>query len=53
VLEWECCIKDSEQARRKAHPFIEAHIIQVATAPSTTFAAADRPGRQRKLLGLS
>src|SRR5207253_1709483 len=34
VLEWECCIKSSEQGAREGAPFIQRHIIQSA---STTF----------------
>lgn len=31
ALEWECCLKDSEQGAREGAPFIERHIIQAAT----------------------
>ncbi len=31
VLEWECCIKSSEQGATEGAPFIESHIIEVAT----------------------
>jgi sugar phosphate isomerase/epimerase len=53
VLEWECCLKDSEQGAAEGAPFIEAHIIQVATRAFDDFAASgvDQTAN-RKLLGL-
>jgi len=53
VLEWECCIKSSEQGGAEGAPFISSHIIQTPErafddfAPSGTDAAANR-----KMLGL-
>ena len=53
VLEWECCIKDSEQGAAEGAPFIEAHIIQVATRAFDDFAASGiDQAANRKLLGL-
>jgi sugar phosphate isomerase/epimerase len=54
VLEWECCLKDSEVGAAEGAPFIEAHIIQVAGRAFDDFASAgtDRAAN-RKLLGLS
>jgi len=54
VLEWECCIKDSEQGAREGAAFIKAHLIQVAGRAFDDFAAsgADQAAN-RKLLGLS
>ncbi|MGK7868080.1 sugar phosphate isomerase/epimerase family protein [Falsiroseomonas sp. E2-1-a20] len=40
VLEWECCIKDSEQGATEGAPFIAAHIIQVASRAFDDFAAS-------------
>lgn len=39
VLEWECCIKSSEQGATEGAPFIESHIIEVATRAFDDFAA--------------
>ncbi|WP_367915389.1 sugar phosphate isomerase/epimerase family protein [Leadbetterella sp. DM7] len=39
VLEWECCIKSSEQGAREGAPFIESHIIEVVTRAFDDFAA--------------
>lgn len=39
VLEWECCIKSSEQGAIEGAPFISDHIIEVATRAFDDFAA--------------
>jgi sugar phosphate isomerase/epimerase len=53
VLEWECCIKDSEQGAAEGAPFIEAHIIKVAARAFDDFAASGvDQAANRKLLGL-
>ena len=54
VLEWECCIKDSEQGAKEGAAFIESHIIQVAGRAFDDFAAsgADQAAN-RELLGLA
>jgi sugar phosphate isomerase/epimerase len=53
VLEWECCIKDSEQGAAEGAPFIEAHIIEVASRAFDDFAASGVDQEtNRKLLGL-
>ena len=54
VLEWECCIKDSEQGAKEGAAFIESHIIQVAGRAFDDFAASgvDRAAN-RQLLGLA
>jgi sugar phosphate isomerase/epimerase len=39
VLEWECCIKDSEQGAAEGAPFIARHIIQAARISFDDFAA--------------
>ncbi len=53
VLEWECCIKDSEQGAAEGAPFIARHIIEVATRTFDDFAAggADQAAN-RAMLGL-
>ncbi len=53
VLEWECCIKSSEQGAREGAPFIASHIIEVTETAFDDFAggAADT-ARNRRLLGL-
>jgi sugar phosphate isomerase/epimerase len=54
VLEWECCIKDSEQGAAEGAPFIARHIINVAARAFDDFAAsgADHEAN-RAVLGLS
>lgn len=53
VLEWECCIKSSEQGAREGAPFIARHIIEAATNAFDDFAGsgADQAAN-RKMLGL-
>jgi sugar phosphate isomerase/epimerase len=54
VLEWECCIKDSEQGAAEGAAFIEAHIIKVAGRAFDDFAASGvDQAANRKLLGLN
>jgi sugar phosphate isomerase/epimerase len=53
VLEWECCIKDSEQGAAEGAPFIAAHIIRVAERAFDDFAASGADmATNRRLLGL-
>jgi sugar phosphate isomerase/epimerase len=53
VLEWECCIKDSEQGAAEGAPFIDAHIIEVAKRAFDDFAASGvDDAMNRLLLGL-
>ncbi len=53
VLEWECCIKDSEQGAAEGAPFIESHIIEVATRAFDDFAASGvDEATNRRLLGI-
>jgi sugar phosphate isomerase/epimerase len=54
VLEWECCIKDSEQGAAEGAPFIASHIIAVASRAFDDFAAggADEAAN-RAMLGLA
>jgi sugar phosphate isomerase/epimerase len=53
VLEWECCIKSSEQGAEEGATFIADHIIRVATRAFDDFAAtvADE-NANRKALGI-
>lgn len=53
VLEWECCIKNSEQGAREGAPFIQKHIIQAVDRAFDDFAGAGTDEAMlRKLLGL-
>ena len=53
VLEWECCIKDSEQGAAEGAPFIARHIIQAASRAFDDFAAAGADAAaNRKMLGI-
>ncbi len=38
VLEWECCIKDSEQGAKEGAPFIANHMIKVTERAFDDFA---------------
>jgi sugar phosphate isomerase/epimerase len=51
VLEWECCLKDSEQGAAEGAPFIADHIIQVTATAFDDFAAggADEAANRRML----
>ena len=53
VLEWECCIKSSEQGAKEGAPFIARHIIQTANRAFDDFAksVADEEAN-RRMLGL-
>ena len=41
VMEWECCVKSSEQGAREGAPFIKDHIIEVAQKAFDDFAGGD------------
>jgi sugar phosphate isomerase/epimerase len=54
VVEWECCIKSSEQGAREGAPFIKKHIIEAATRAFDDFAdSGSDAAANRKLLGIS
>jgi sugar phosphate isomerase/epimerase len=54
VLEWECCIKDSEQGAREGAPFISRHIIEVTSKAFDDFAASGaNEAANRRMLGLT
>jgi sugar phosphate isomerase/epimerase len=53
VLEWECCIKSSEQGAREGAPFIAAHIIEPAKYAFDDFAGKKMDqDKINKMLGL-
>jgi sugar phosphate isomerase/epimerase len=54
VLEWECCIKSSDQGAAEGAPFIARHIIQAAGRAFDDFAnsGVDQAANKR-LLGLA
>lgn len=53
VMEWECCIKSSEQGAREGAPFISNHIIQVSKRAFDDFAGGGSNAKtNRKILGL-
>ncbi|QHJ13918.1 Inosose dehydratase [Paraglaciecola mesophila] len=53
ILEWECCLKDSNQGAAEGAPFIAQHIITPAGRAFDDFAGAESDQqRNRKILGL-
>lgn len=53
VLEWECCIKDSEQGAIEGAKFISDHIIKVTEKAFDDFASSGADEKlNRKILGL-
>ena len=53
VLEWECCIKESEQGAAEGAPFIAGHIITVASRAFDDFAASGvDDAANRAMLGI-
>jgi sugar phosphate isomerase/epimerase len=53
VLEWECCIKSSEQGAAEGASFISRHMIQTAERSFDDFAASSTDiAANRKMLGL-
>ena len=54
VLEWECCIKSSEQGAREGAPFIARHIIHAAERAFDDFAkSGTNDEANRRMLGLT
>ena len=54
VLEWECCIKSSEQGAREGAPFIQNHIINVTEKAFDDFAGTGADDAlNKRILGLS
>jgi sugar phosphate isomerase/epimerase len=53
VLEWECCLKNSEDGAREGAPFIKEHIIRVTERAFDDFAGRPRDEElNRSILGL-
>lgn len=53
VLEWECCIKDSEQGAAEGAEFIESHMINVTDRLFDDFAGGKSDTKtNRRILGL-
>ncbi|ABG41201.1 Xylose isomerase-like TIM barrel [Paraglaciecola sp. T6c] len=53
ILEWECCLKDSNQGAAEGAPFIASHIITPAGRAFDDFAGAvSDEQRNRRILGL-
>lgn len=53
VLEWECCIKDSEQGAAEGAEFIQSHMINVSDRAFDDFAGGISDKKtNRKILGL-
>lgn len=54
VLEWECCLKNSEDGAREGAAFIAAHIIEVTTTAFDDFAAGSSDdAANRRMLGIA
>jgi sugar phosphate isomerase/epimerase len=54
VLEWECCVKNSEQGAKEGAPFIAQHIITTAERAFDDFAKSGADvDANRRMLGLS
>jgi len=53
VIEWECCIKDSEQGAYEGAEFIRDHIIEVTERAFDDFAGGEYDaGANKKILGI-
>ncbi|MBN9509593.1 MAG: sugar phosphate isomerase/epimerase [Alphaproteobacteria bacterium] len=53
VLEWECCIKDSDQGAAEGAPFIARHLIRAAGRAFDDFAASGTDeAANRRILGI-
>jgi sugar phosphate isomerase/epimerase len=53
VLEWECCLKHSEDGAREGAPFIREHMIRVTDRAFDDFAGTDsKVSLNRQILGL-
>jgi sugar phosphate isomerase/epimerase len=53
VLEWECCLKDSQQGAAEGAPFIADHIIKVTEKSFDDFAAGDKDtSKIKRMLGI-
>jgi len=53
VLEWECCLKDSQQGAAEGAPFIASHIIKVTERSFDDFTAREVDKKQvQRMLGI-
>ena len=53
VMEWECCIKSSQQGAAEGAPFIASHMIDVTEVAFDDFAGGERDDAQiKRMLGL-
>ncbi len=54
VLEWECCLKSSDQGAAEGAPFIQSHIIQTTGKAFDDFAAGEGVNKEqiKRLLGI-
>jgi sugar phosphate isomerase/epimerase len=54
VLEWECCLKSSDQGAAEGAPFIQSHIIQTTAKAFDDFAAGEGVNKDqiKRLLGI-
>jgi sugar phosphate isomerase/epimerase len=53
VLEWECCLKHSEDGAREGAPFIRSHMIRATTKAFDDFAASPTDSKAHaRILGL-
>jgi sugar phosphate isomerase/epimerase len=53
VMEWECCIKSSQQGAAEGAPFISRHIIQAANQSFDDFASSGSDeAENRRMMGL-
>lgn len=53
IMEWECCLKSSEQGAKEGAPFIKKHIIETSQRPFDDFASS-KTGTElnKKILGI-
>ncbi|MEO1011390.1 MAG: sugar phosphate isomerase/epimerase [Bacteroidota bacterium] len=53
IMEWECCIKSSEQGAREGAPFIQNHMIQASERSFDDFAKSETDkGLNKDILGI-
>jgi len=53
VLEWECCLKNSDDGAREVARFIDGHIIRLSKRPfDATLAASMSPEKLDRVLGI-
>ena len=54
VVEWECCLKDSEQGAKEGAEFVEKHLFKTSTHSFDDFAASNKDETlNKKLLGIN